>query len=184
MNPNTPNHMNKYRAIWSLDENNNYPFFLYIASLLDFIEYDTGGCLTIIGLNTLKMDISPYIQQFQTENPKITQKNLVYFLLSLTISYTTLVLAKQIFELSKAHPDTFFSKYKIPSDIKADFEKLETKATELIPKLKIVLETYFGYIKENYYNSFLEQTTLSFVKPVYASTWHSSLDIVPHFKKY
>ena len=86
--------MVKYREIYSQDETNDFPFFLYLASMMNFVEYHNGGCLTEWGMKSLELDISPYIAQIQSGNPKLEQKDLVKFLLNLLNSYATAFLAK------------------------------------------------------------------------------------------
>ena len=81
--------MVKYKTIWNENETNDYPFFLYIASIMNFIEYHNGGCLTENGFKSLEIDISPYIHQLQTGEPKLSQKDLVRLLLNLMNSYAS-----------------------------------------------------------------------------------------------
>ena len=74
--------MLEYRAIWLEDETNDYPFFIYIASIMNFIEYHNKGCLTELGMLSLKVDISGVINSLMNSQ-KITQKELIKFLLNI-----------------------------------------------------------------------------------------------------
>ena len=110
--------MIKYRAIYMEDETNDYPLFLYIASIMNFVEYHNGGCLTEWGMKSLTLDISPYIRQLQTGDPKLEQKDFVRLLLNLLNSYATSVLTKGLFEFSREAPDKFFEANEFPSAIR------------------------------------------------------------------
>lgn len=159
--------MVKYRAIYLEDETNDYPFFLYVASIMNFVEYHNGGCLTEWGMKSLELDISPYIKQIQTGEPKLSQKDLVRFLLNLLNSYASSYLAKGLFEFSKEEPEAFFKLNDFPSAIREDFEKLNSKAEIVIPNLKQVLDVYSPMLDGKYKRFFLEEKTKGFVKSIF-----------------
>lgn len=159
--------MVKYREIWLQDEKNDYPFFLYLASIMNFVEYHNGGCLTECGMKSLELDISPYIRQVQNGEPKIVQKDLVRFLLNLLNSYATSILAKGLIEFSKEEPDKFFEANSFPSLIREDFDKLNSRAEIIIPKLKAVLDAYTQCLEGKYKRIFLEEKTKGFIKPIF-----------------
>lgn len=161
------NDMIKYKNIWLLDEINDYPFFLYLASIMNFVEYHNGGCLTEWGMKSLELDVSPYIRQIQTGEPKLSQKDLVRFLLNLLNSYATTFLAKGLFEFAKEDPDKFFELNNFPLAVIDDFGKLELKATELIESLKKVLDAYTPLLEGKYKRVFLEEKTKGFYKPIF-----------------
>jgi len=159
--------MVKYRHIYLEDERNDYPFFLYIGSIMNFVEFHNGGCLTEWGMKSLELDISPYINQIQTGEPKLSQKDLIKFLLNLINSYASTFLASGLFEFSKEEPDKFFAINEFPTAIRDDFEKLAKKAEEIIPKLKQVLDTYAPMLEGKYKRIFLEEKTKGFYKPIF-----------------
>ena len=159
--------MVKYRAIYMENETNDYPFFLYLASIMNFVEYHNKGCLTEWGMKSLELDVSPFIRQIQTGEPKLTQKDLVRFLLNLLNSYASSFLAKGLFEFSKEEPKAFFQLNDFPTLVREDFEKLNEKAENLIPKLKNVLDTYTPMLEGKYKKVFLEEKTKGFYKPIF-----------------
>jgi len=159
--------MVKYREIYLEDETNDYPFFLYLASIMNFAEYHHNGCLTEWGMKSLELDISPYIRQIQTGEPKLSQKDLVRFLLNLLNSYASSFLAKGLFEFSKEEPKAFFLLNDFPTLVREDFEKLNEKAEKVIPKLKQVLDTYTPMLEGKYKKVFLEEKTKGFYKPIF-----------------
>jgi hypothetical protein len=159
--------MVKYRVIYMENETNDYPFFLYLASIMNFVEYHNKGCLTEWGMKSLELDVSPFIRQIQTGEPKLSQKDLVKFLLNLLNSYATTFLVKGLFEFSKEEPKKFFELNEFPTLVKEDFEKLNEKAEDLIPKLKNVLDTYTPMLEGKYKRVFLEEKTKGFYKPIF-----------------
>jgi len=159
--------MVKHRIIYLEDETNDYPFFLYLASIMNFVEFHNGGCLTEWGMKSLELDISPYINQLQTGDPKLSQKDLIRFLLNLLNSYATSFLCIGLFEFAKEEPIIFFELNEFPTLIREDFEKLNAKATELLPNLKKVLDTYTPSLEGKYKRFFLEEKTKGFVKPIF-----------------
>lgn len=159
--------MVKYRAIYMENETNDYPFFLYLASIMNFVEYHNKGCLTEWGMKSLELDVSPFIAQIKTGEPKLTQKDLVRFLLNLLNSYASSFLAKGLFEFSKEEPKAFFQLNDFPTLVREDFEKLNEKAENLIPKLKNVLDTYTPMLEGKYKKVFLEEKTKGFYKPIF-----------------
>jgi len=159
--------MIKYRTLYLENETNDYPFFLYLASIMNFVEYHNGGCLTEWGMKSLELDISPYIRQIQSAEPKLSQKDLVRFLLNLLNSYASTFLAKGLFEFCNEDPNKFFELNDFPTAIREDFEKLNTKAEELISKLKQVLDAYTPMLEGKYKRFFLEEKGKGFIKPIF-----------------
>ena len=159
--------MVKYKTIWNENETNDYPFFLYIASIMNFIEYHNGGCLTENGFKSLEIDISPYIHQLQTGEPKLSQKDLVRLLLNLMNSYASTYLVVGLFEFCKEDPDKFFELNSFPTSIKDDFDKLSEKAKIIMPKLKSVLDLYSTSLEGKYKTIFLQEKTKGFIKPIF-----------------
>jgi hypothetical protein len=159
--------MVKYKVLTDLDDSNDYPFFLYLASIMNFVEHHNGGCLTEWGMKSLELDISPYIKQLQTGEPKLAQKDLVRFLLNLLNSYATSFLVKGLFELAKEEPDKFFVLNEFPSSIKDDFDKLEVRASSAIDNLKKILDSYCPCLEGKYKTVFLEEKTKGFHKPIF-----------------
>jgi len=159
--------MVKYKVLTDLDDSNDYPFFLYLASIMNFVEYHNGGCLTEWGMKSLELDISPYIRQLQTGEPKLAQKDLVRFLLNLLNSYAVTFLVKGLFEIAKEEPDKFFTSNEFPSSIKDDFNKLEVRASNVLNNLKAILDAYCPSLEGKYKTIFLEEKTKGFIKPIF-----------------
>jgi hypothetical protein len=159
--------MVKHRIIYLEDETNDYPFFLYLASIMNFVEFHNGGCLTEWGMKSLELDISPYIKQIQTGEPKLSQKDLVRFLLNLLNSYASTFLAKGLFDFANEDPTNFYKLNEFPTAIKDDFEKLSAKAEAVIPKLKQVLDAYTPTLEGKYKRTFLEEKSKGFFKPIF-----------------
>jgi hypothetical protein len=159
--------MLEYRAIWLEDETNDYPFFIYIASLMNFIEYHNKGCLTELGMLSLKVDISGVINSLMNSQ-KITQKELIKFLLNILNSYAISVLCKGMIEFSKEEPKFFevndFPEFMITNK---DFEKINLKFDTIIPALKKALDQYTPSIDGKYVKIFNEEKIKGFVKPVF-----------------
>lgn len=158
--------MIKYREIWLQDETNDYPFFLYLASIMNFAEYHNKGCLTELGMKSLELDISPYIRQVQNGETMV-QKDLVRFLLNLLNSYATSILAKGLIEFSKEDPDKFFEANTFLPVVREDFEKLGSKAEIIIPKLKAVLDAYSISLDNKHRKIFLQEKTKGFYKQIF-----------------
>lgn len=169
-NANKEDYKNKMiacRALWLENETNDYPFFLYIASIMDFIEYHNKGCLTELGTASLKVDISGFINSIMTEQ-KLTQKELVRFLLNILNSYAVSVLCKGMIEFAKSEPKFFevneFPNYMIENN---DFEKISLKLESIIPALKKALDLYTPSVQGKYIKVFNEEKVKGFVKPIF-----------------
>jgi hypothetical protein len=156
-----------YRSLYLEDESNDYYYFLYLASIMNFVEYHNGGCLTDCGMKSLELNISPYINQIQLGDPKLSQKDLVRFLLNLLNSYATTFLSKGLFEFCKEDEVKFFELNDFPTAIREDFEKLNTKSEIIIPNLKKVLDSYCPTLEGKYKRIFLEEKTKGFIKPIF-----------------
>jgi len=159
--------MVKYSCIYATDESNDYSLFLYLASIINYCEYHNGGCLTELGMKSLSLDISPFIKQIQDGN-KLEQKDLVRFLLNLINSYAVSVLSRGLFECCKElTPEHFFRVNEFPQNIRDDFENLERKCDDIIPKLKQILDVFSNNLEGKYKRIFLEEKTKGFKKPIF-----------------
>jgi hypothetical protein len=156
-----------YKNLYLEDETNDYPFFLYLASIMNFIEHHNGGCLTEWGMKSLQLDISPYIQQIQRAETKLSQKDLVRFLLNLLNSYAVSSLVNCMIAFYKEDPVKFLELNDFPKGIVADFDKIEEKTTEVISKLKKVLDCYSTLLEGKYKRIFTEEKTKGFYKPIF-----------------
>lgn len=157
--------MLEYGALWKLDETNDYPFFLYLGSIMDFIEYHNKGCLTELGTASLKVDISSFISCLSNQQ-KVSQKELVRFLLNIINSYAVSVLCKGMIEYSKEEPK-FFETNDFPAFMVDDFEKINLKLETIIPTLKKALDNYTKSIDGKYIKIFNEEKIKGFVKPLF-----------------
>lgn len=156
-----------YKNLYAEDETNDYYYFLYLASIMNFVEFHNRGCLTEWGMKSISLNISPYIQQLQTGETKLTQKDLVRFLLNLLNSYAVTYLCKGLFEFCKEDEAKFFELNDFPLSVREDFEKLNAKADILLPKLKQVLDGYTPTLEGKYKRTFLEEKTKGFIKPIF-----------------
>jgi uncharacterized membrane protein YwzB len=156
------------RSLWIADTTNDYTLFIYMASLLDYIEWHNGGCLTELGLSSLKIDISPYIHSIKTGEPKLTQKNLLRLLLNILNSYAVSVLFQGMIEFSK-ETATFFEMNDFPTAIidDKDFEVISAKLDEIIPKLKEFLDGWTKSLDAKYVKAFNEEKNKGFKKPLF-----------------
>jgi hypothetical protein len=156
----------EYRSIYNEDKTNDYPFFIYIASIMNYIESHNGGCLTELGLQSLLLDISPFIAKIQTGEPKLPQKDLVRFCLNQVNSFAVTVLIKGMIEYSKEDLK-FFETNDLPEFIKTDFAEIEEKVNKLMPILKQVLDIYTKYLDGKYIKIFNEEKNKGFIKPIF-----------------
>jgi hypothetical protein len=156
-----------YRGIYEQNTTNDHPFFLYLGSILNYIESHNGGSLTELGMKSLQLDISDFILHLQEGGfNKLHQKELVRFLLNILNSYAVCVLATGLLEFAKTN-DTFFELNPFPSAIRDDFPALQEKALDLIPKLKQVLDAYTTYLEPKYRTIFNQEKTKGFVKQIF-----------------
>lgn len=158
--------MVKYRMIFLDDVSNDYPYFLYLASIMNFVEYHNKGCLTEFGMKSLELDISSYIRKLNS-GEVLGQKDLVRFLLNLLNSYATTFLSKGLFEVCKEDSEKFFEVNDFPTLVRDDFDLLNIKAEELLPKLKNVLDNTTPLLEGKYKRIFLEEKSKGFYKPIF-----------------
>ena len=162
--------MIKYKALYDENYNNDYYLFLYLASILNFIESHHEGTLTILGMKSLSLDISYIIKDLNTEGKELDQKDLVRFSLNVLASYATCVLVVGMFSISKENPTAFFELNPFPTGIQDDFEMLQEKALQLIPTLKQILDVYTPKLDAKHRKYFNEEKTKGFVKCIYEET--------------
>jgi hypothetical protein len=159
----------KYKAIYDEDHNNDYPFFLYLASIMNFVESHNDGCLTTLGMKSLELDISYIIKQLN-DGYEINQKDLVRFSLNILDSYATCILVVGLFEFSKEMSSDFFNLNPFPTAVRDDFDQLQKKCLELIPQLKNVLDVYTLKLNNEMRKLFNQEKTKAFVKKIFDET--------------
>ena len=157
--------MVKYREIFIENTTNDYPYFLYLASILNFVEHHNDGCLTGLGMKSLELDVSPFIYKIQSETI-LEQKELVKFLLNILNSYATTYLSIGLFQLALEEPN-FFELNKFPCCISGDFDLLLNKAKLVCPKLKQILDRFCPMLQGKYKKIFLEEKTKGFLKQIF-----------------
>jgi hypothetical protein len=155
-----------HKALWNEDKTNDYNLFLYIASIMDFVEYHNEGCMTELGHKSLEMDISKYIAQINNQEP-LTQKDMIRFLLNVINSYAVSVLCKGLFVFAKEEPENFFALNDFPSGIREDFQDLEDRLDEVIPHLDKILEAYCPTLEIKYKKIFNEEKIKGFKKSIF-----------------
>lgn len=148
---------------------NDYPLFLYLASILNFTEIQNGGCLSEVGMMSLKVNIGGTLDKIinMAENKKIEQQELTRTCLNLLNSYAVSILSKGMFELARENPDGFFSVNDFPMVVREDFEVLEFRAEKLIPQLKVVLDLLTPLINEEHQKVFVTQKNNGFFKQIF-----------------
>jgi hypothetical protein len=77
-----------FKIICDGNRDNDYTFFLYLASIMNFAENNNGGCLTEEGIKSLRVNVLPYTKKLMSES-KLTQKELLSFLLNTLNSVNT-----------------------------------------------------------------------------------------------
>jgi len=164
------NKMIEHRIQYNEDRTNDHYLFLYLASILNYIEWHNDGCLSEVGMMSLNVNISTTIYKLIDLNASntIDQQELVRFCLNLINSYATCYLSKGMFELS-IEEDKFFISNDFPEVIKSEFEELNKKATELITMLKSLLDKYTLYMDDEHKKVFTLQKNNGFFKQIFSA---------------
>jgi|688.fasta_scaffold40497_9 hypothetical protein len=162
------NKMVEFRIQYNEDKTNDYFLFLYLASILNYIEAHNGGCLSEVGMMSLKVNIAGTLSKLieKDENNKIDQQELVRFCLNLLNSYTVCILTKGMFEIAKEN-DAFFNAYEFPDTIRSEFDELDKTITDLLPTLKSLLDTYTIYMDAEHKKIFNLQKNNGFYKQIF-----------------
>jgi hypothetical protein len=161
----------EYRIQYNEDKSNEYFLFLYLASILNYIEAHNGGCLSEVGMMSLKVNIAGTLSKImeKDENNKIDQQELVRFCLNLLNSYTVCILTKGMFEIAKEN-DNFFNAYEFPDTIRSEFDELEKTITDLLPTLKSLLITYTIHMDAEHKKVFNLQKNNGFYKQIFTAS--------------
>jgi len=175
---NNESDMLMFKVICDANKDNDYPFFLYIASIMNFSENNNEGCLTKEGIKTLQINVIPYVNKLTTGKPKLTQKELVSLLLNVLNSYYILILASKLFSFYNNKRTDFLQLYNFPSDVVKDFEYLEEKIEKQIPTLKRFLDAYTEFLDGKYIKIFNEEKKKGFNKHIFDSNSFMSFDII------
>jgi hypothetical protein len=164
------NKLVEFRIQYHEDKTNDYYLFLYLASILNYIEWHNGGCLSEVGMMSLNVNISKTLYKLINldVSNKIDQQELVRFCLNLLNSYAVCILCKSMIQLSKEE-DGFFITNEFPDVIRSEFDELTQRATELIPTLKSLLDTYTNYINEEHKKIFNLQKNNGFFKQIFSA---------------
>jgi len=160
--------MISYKHLYDDNRTNDYYLFLYLASIMNFIEGHNDGCLTILGMKSLTLDISYIIEELNL-GKTLDQKDLVRLSLNVLASYATCVLVTGMFEFSKTS-SSFFDVNPFPLNIRDDFEFLQNKALEMIPQLKQILDIYSPKLDAKHRKIFNEEKIKGFVKHIFNDT--------------
>lgn len=161
--------MIKYKALYDENHSNDYYLFLYLGSIMNYIEYHNDGCLTNLGMKSLELDISYIIKDLNTEGKELDQKDLVRLSLNVLASYAICVLVCGMISFSKDVP-TFFELNLFPSGISDDFDTLKEKALVMIPLLKNILDVYTPKLDAKHRKYFNEEKSKGFVKRIFDDT--------------
>lgn len=158
--------MIKYKALYDENHTNDYYLFLYLGSIMNYIECHNDGCLTTLGMKSLELDISYIIKDLNTEGKKLDQKDLVRLSLNVLASYAICVLICGMISFSKEVP-AFFEVNLFPSGISDDFDMLQEKASKMIPLLKNILDVYTPKLDNKHRKYFNEEKGKGFVKRIF-----------------
>ena len=159
------NTMVSYKSKFDINEMNDYPFFLLIGAMLNFVDYGDGGVLTADCIKSLETDINPYILQIQKGNPKLSQNDLVKFCLNIINSYGVCLLFNDLYLSYLEDPVFFYDFYEFPDTIKKDFTKLSQRCSEVTPILKSIIDLYTPLLDGRYKTKFLKKKNKGFIKP-------------------
>ena len=159
--------MIKYKALYDENHSNDYYLFLYLGSIMNFIESHNDGCLSSFGMKSLELDISYIIKDLNTEGKELDQKDLVRLSLNVLASYAICVLVSGMISFSKEEPKAFFQLNPFPTGIQDDFEMLQEKALSMIPTLKHILDVYTLKLDSKHRKVFNEEKVKGFVKQIY-----------------
>ena len=157
-----------YKHLYDDNRTNDYYLFLYLASIMNFIEGHNDGCLTILGMKSLTLDISYIIEELNL-GKTLDQRDLVRLSLNVLASYATCVLVTGMFEFSKTSP-SFFDVNPFPLNVRDDFEFLQNKALEMMPQLKQILDLYTPKLDAKHRKIFNEEKIKGFVKHIFNDT--------------
>lgn len=157
------------RIMYLEDTENDYFLFIYLATILNFVESHNGGCLSEVGMMSLKVNISSVLDKFVKcdINNKVTQEELVRTSLNLLNSYAVCILTKGMFEIAKENEEGFFRLNEFPIPVKEDFEMLNNKATDMIPKLKLFLDVYTPCMDAEHKKIFTQEKNNGFFKQIF-----------------
>jgi hypothetical protein len=159
--------MIKYKALFDGDHNNDYYLFLYLGSIMNFIESHNEGCLSPLGMKSLELDISYIIKNLNTEGKELDQKDLVRLSLNVLASYAVCVLVTGMISFSREEPKAFFQLNPFPTGIQDDFEMLQEKALKMVSLLKNILDVYTVKLDSKHRKVFNEEKVKGFVKQIY-----------------
>ncbi len=175
---NTASDMLMFKIICDGNRDNDYTFFLYLASILNFAEYNNGGCLSEEGIKSLRINVIPYVNKLTTGKTKLTQKELVSLLLNLLNSYYTIILSSKLFKFYNENKPQFLQVYNFPPDVVKDFEYLEEKIKKQIHILKKAVDEFIPSVDGKYIKIFNEEKTKGFYKHIFDSNSFTSFDIM------
>ncbi len=179
MTNNTLSDMLMFKIICDGNKDNDYTFFLYLASIMNFAENNNGGCLSEEGIKSLRINLIPYVDKLKTGKPKLlTQKELISLLLNVLNSYYISLLASKLFSFYNNKRAEFLQLYDFPSDVVKDFEYLEEKIEKQISILKQFLDAWTEFLDGKYIKMFNEEKTKGFNKHIFDSNSFMSFDIV------
>ena len=164
-----------FKIICDGNRDNDYTFFLYLASIMNFAENNNGGCLTKEGIKSLRVNVLPYSKKLMSES-KLTQKELLSFLLNTLNSYYVSLLAIKLFTFYNENRTQFLQLYNFPSDVLEDFEYLKEKI-EKQTIVKPFLDLYTKSIDGKYIKMFNEEKTKGFHKHIFDTNSFASFDI-------
>jgi hypothetical protein len=157
------------RIMYLEDTENDYFLFIYLATILNFVEAHNGGCLSEVGMMSLKVNISSVLDKFVSAdtNNKVTQEELVRTSLNLLNSYAVCVLTKGMFEIAKENEEGFFKLNEFPIPVREDFDMLNNKVTDLMPKLKLFLDVYTPHLDKEHKKIFTQEKNNGFFKQIF-----------------
>ena len=170
--------MLEFKLLYDRDKTNDYYLLLYVASLLNYTERRSGGCLTDKGMLLLKQDANSFIARITAcfEDGKCLeekikkapiQKDITRLTLYMTISYAISILMKGMSDIANESESVLLDDF--PDELRGDFLQLGEKVVELIPKFKQILDHYTQLLKGEYRKVYMEERNSGFVKPIFST---------------
>lgn len=170
------------RILYNEDENkdNDYILFLYVASIMNFFESHNNGCLTELGMKSLKININPILNKIIEKNllNKVSQEELVKLCLHFINSYIVSMLFISMIDFEELSRDNrkvyekdlkhFFDKFdNLPITVKNDLKGLYEKLIDLIDKVKSFLNIFTPFLDKEHKKIFTQEKSKGFIKQIF-----------------
>lgn len=156
----------EYRLRYEKKLKNDSYFVCYLAAILDYVERNNNGYLTEFGRTSLDFDLlKPMYLKLtgQIEGEKVTQKELIKFLLYISNCNKVCNGFKHIIKLYKENADLFTLNNALPDCVLNDIVKYEDKVFNLSDMFKNVTDSYITSLSRKYISVLEEEKNNSFI---------------------